>query len=214
MERGSARLGWVGASCERTGFGLLLGIAPSSGNVNAGARVCKRKFGDRLPRVYPNAEFGRDENGEAMLKGLDPLLTPDLLHALRSMGHGDVVALVDANFPAHSVAAGTVVGRPVLLNADLATAAAAILSVMPLDVFEPGAVRRMDLVDEPDHVPSVQGEIIEIALAASGRAIEPQGYARHDFYAMARQAYVVVQTAERRLYGCVAFVKGVVGPDG
>ena len=39
-----------------------------------------------------------------MLKGLDPLLTGDLLQVLADMGHGDEIAIVDANFPAATMA--------------------------------------------------------------------------------------------------------------
>jgi hypothetical protein len=71
-----------------------------------------------------------------MLKGIHPLLGPDLLHALRTMGHGDEIVIADANFPSDSVARQTRLGR--LLRIDGASAgrvAKAILSVMPLDSF-------------------------------------------------------------------------------
>ena len=51
-----------------------------------------------------------------MLKAIDPLLNPDLLYVLAAMGHGDTLAIVDSNFPIHSVAAETVYGEPLRLD--------------------------------------------------------------------------------------------------
>ena len=81
-----------------------------------------------------------------MLKNLDPMLTPDLLHALRAMGHGDEIAIVDANYPANSP--GPRVVR--LDGVDATRALDAILSVMPLDDFVPEACWRMQVVGAPD----------------------------------------------------------------
>lgn len=150
-----------------------------------------------------------------MLKGLDPLLSADLLHALRAMGHGDVIVLVDANFPARSVARTTTMGTALSVAASLPSVARSILSVLPLDTFEPGAVRRMEVVGAPLDVPAVQREVLALVEDAAAENNDVRGYDRHAFYDMAGGAFVIVQTAERRLYGCMAFVKGVIGgPDG
>jgi L-fucose mutarotase len=85
-----------------------------------------------------------------MLKAIDPILNADVLYALRAMGHGDDLIICDTNFPADSVARQTVFGE--LLRIDNVTAgraARAILSVMPLDA----------IVDKPNEVPPVQGEV-------------------------------------------------------
>ena len=80
-----------------------------------------------------------------MLKGLDPLLPPDLLHALAAMGHGDELALVDRNYPATSTSQ-----RLVRLDgADTAAAARAILSLLPLDTFVDEPLLRMEVVGSP-----------------------------------------------------------------
>ena len=71
-----------------------------------------------------------------LLKGIDPLLTAELLHVLRSAGHGDEIVVVDCNYPASACAAETVYGEPVqLAGADMVEAVDAICSVMPLDFF-------------------------------------------------------------------------------
>ena len=71
-----------------------------------------------------------------ILKGIDPLITAELLYVLRSAGHGDVIAVVDANFPAASTAVDTIYEESVVLaGADLPQTLAAITSLMPLDLF-------------------------------------------------------------------------------
>jgi L-fucose mutarotase len=86
-----------------------------------------------------------------MLKNIDPLLSADVLYALRAMGHGDALILCDANFPADSVARQTVMERLLRIDGvDAPRAARAILSVFPLDTFVDHAVERMEVVGRPD----------------------------------------------------------------
>lgn len=149
-----------------------------------------------------------------MLKGIHPLLNADVLYALRAMGHGDDLIIADTNFPSDSVARQTALGR--LLRIDNTTAAeavAAILSVYPLDTFVDDAAARMEIVGAPDEVPEVQREVQHAVDAAEGRARPLVGVERYAFYARARQAYCVVQTGERRFYGCFALRKGVIPPE-
>lgn len=139
-----------------------------------------------------------------MLLGLDPLLSPDLLFALASAGHGDRIAIVDANFPAAAMAR-----RLVPLPGATATAAlAAILSVLPVDTFEPDPVAVMAVVDDPGQTPAAVAEFLRI-LAGAGIAA-PTRLPRHDFYRTARDAFAIIQTGERRLYGNILLTKGVV----
>lgn len=147
-----------------------------------------------------------------MLKGLDPILNADLLWVLRSMGHGDALVLADANFPSDAIARATVHGEPLRVDRPLPEVARAVLSVLPLDTFVDDFAGRMQVVGDPDAVPDVQAEVQE-AIAATGEARAMVGIERFAFYDAARAAYAVVQTAERRLYGCVYLRKGVIGPD-
>src|SRR4029077_17125968 len=97
---------------------------------------------------------------KTMLWGIDPLLTADLLYALRRMGHGDEIVVVDANFPADSTAMSTVIGEPIpLAGVNAARAVEAILSVMPLDTFVPDPACRMEIVGDADTMPPVQREV-------------------------------------------------------
>ena len=149
-----------------------------------------------------------------MLKGLNPLLNADVLYALRAMGHGDDLIIADTNFPSDSVARQTRLGK--LLRIDNTTAAQAVeavLSVMPLDSFVEDSAARMEIVGAPDEVPSVQQEVQQKIDAAEGKPWPMISIERFAFYDRAKQAYCVIQTGERRFYGCFAFRKGVLPPD-
>jgi L-fucose mutarotase len=148
-----------------------------------------------------------------MLKGIDPILNAEVLHALRAMGHGDDLILCDTNFPAQSVARRTVRGRLLRIDAALARVAKAVLSVYPLDSFVDDAAARMEIVGDPATVPEVQREVQAEIDAAEGKAWPMIGIERYAFYERAKQAYAVIQTGERRFYGCIALRKGVIPPE-
>jgi len=149
-----------------------------------------------------------------MLKAIDPALNADVLYALRAMGHGDDVIICDTNFPADSVARQTVLGK--LLRIDNVTAARAtraVLSVMPLDSFVEHPALRMEIVGKPNEIPPVQAEVQVEVDKAEGRSWPMGSIERFAFYDLARKAYCVIVTGERRFYGCFAFKKGVIPPD-
>jgi L-fucose mutarotase len=148
-----------------------------------------------------------------MLKSIDPLLNADILYALRSMGHGDDLIIADTNFPSDSVARDTVLGELLRIDASAARVARAVLSVMPLDTFVDDAAARMEIVGSPDEIPDVQREVQAEIDAAEGRAWPMISIERYAFYDRSRQAYAVIQTGERRFYGCFAFRKGVIPPE-
>src|SRR5260221_10889060 len=132
-----------------------------------------------------------------MLKGIDPLLHADLLHALASMGHGDEIVIVDANFPAASVAR-----RLIRLDGvDAPRALSAVLSVFPLDTFVPTPAHVMQVVGDPAKVPETVREFRAILERAAGRPIAPQSIERHAFYERARSAFALLATGEQRKYG-------------
>ena len=143
-----------------------------------------------------------------MLKSIDPLLSPDLLHALAAMGHGDEIAIVDANFPATSMARR-------LIRADGIPATdmtRAILSLLPLDDFVPHAAFVMRQVDAPDVLAPICEEFEALVRASTGGRSGVAGVERFAFYAQAREAFAVVATGERRLYGNLILKKGVLVP--
>ncbi|TNF19962.1 MAG: ribose ABC transporter [Rhodobacteraceae bacterium] len=143
-----------------------------------------------------------------MLRNIDPVLTPDLLYALRAMGHGDVIAIVDANFPGES--AGP---QCIRLDGVSATdALRAILSLMPLDTFVDDPARVMQVVGDPEAVPEIVGEFQAIIDATADTPARITGVERFAFYDRAEAAFAIVQTGERRLYGNILLTKGVVAP--
>ena len=149
-----------------------------------------------------------------MLKGIDPRLNAEVLGALRAMGHGDVLVLADTNFPAESVARETVLGHLLRMdNLTAAEAAQAILSVFPLDTFVDDFAARMEVVGEPSTIPAVQAEVQAEVDSAEGRERTMVGVERFAFYDRAKQAFAVIQTGERRCYGCFLFRKGVIPPE-
>lgn len=148
-----------------------------------------------------------------MLKGINPLLNADILRALRAMGHGDDLIIADTNFPSDSVARQTQIGKVLRIDRPAAEVAEAILSVLPLDTFVDDAAARMEIVGSPDEVPPVQQEVQLAIDAAEGKSWPMMSIERYAFYERAKQAYCVIQTGERRFYGCFAFRKGVVPPD-
>ncbi|AWB47918.1 ribose ABC transporter [Gemmobacter aquarius] len=148
-----------------------------------------------------------------MLKGIDNRLNAEVLSCLRAMGHGDVLILCDTNFPADSVARDTQLGYLLRMeNLTAAEAANAVLSVLPLDTFVDDFAGRMEIVGDPVTVPPVQAEVQAEIDAAEGKPRPMIGIERFAFYDMARQAYAVIQTGERRFYGCFMLRKGVIPP--
>lgn len=145
-----------------------------------------------------------------MLKLLSRLHTPELLHALASMGHGDEIALVDANFP------GTTMARRLvrLDSAGLPEVLDACLQLMPLDSFVDQPALRMEVVGAPADIPEVQRECQALIDRHEGAGrFTLAGIERHAFYARSREAFAVVATGEARPYGCIILKKGVVFPD-
>ena len=148
-----------------------------------------------------------------MLKGINHLLNADVLHVLRAMGHGDDLIIADTNFPSESVAKQTAHDRLLRIDRTAPEVVEAVLSVYPLDTFVDDAAARMEVVGSPDEIPTVQQEVqakIDAANSASWPMISIERYA---FYERAKQAYAVIQTHERRFYGCFAFRKGVIPPE-
>jgi len=145
-----------------------------------------------------------------MLKGIDPLLTPDLLHVLAAMGHGDEIVIADANFTAASLGAG----KPVITLAGVGVArtCAAVLSLLPLDAAVAQPVAFMQVSGTADGYHSgLQREVIA-QLAAAGAASPAQcaTMARFAFYQRVRGAFAIVHTGELQPYANFILKKGVL----
>ena len=144
-----------------------------------------------------------------MLKGISPLLSPELLKILSEMGQGDTIVLGDGNFPSESVgeAARVVradgIGIPELLRA--------ILPLFPLDTYVAHPVTLMQVVPgDPVKTPvwdTYRAILAEHDARGGGCIGEEERFA---FYEKARGAYAVVATGERALYANILLQKGVV----
>ena len=149
-----------------------------------------------------------------MLKTLPPFMSADLLWVLAAMGHGDQLALVDRNYPAHAAAMDTRSGKLVQLHGtDVTTALQGILQLLPLDTFIASPLAHMDPVDQPGVRLPVHREALAICEDAEGRQVGMEAIGRLAFYAAARNAFALVHTTEDRPYGCFLLTKGVVFVD-
>jgi L-fucose mutarotase len=141
-----------------------------------------------------------------MLKNLSPLHTPELLHTLASMGHGDDIVIVDAHFPAASMAQ-----RLIRLDGVSAPAALeAVLQLIPLDTFVDEPALRIQLVHDPDEIPPVQHEFQKVVDEQEKKHLPLGKIERFAFYERAKKAYAIVATGELRTYGCIIVKKGVI----
>lgn len=144
-----------------------------------------------------------------MLKGIPPILSPEMLKILSEMGHGDTIVLADANFPAEHVGENHRVLRydghsiPVLLKA--------VLSLLPLDTFvdQPVTLMRVDECSGTDS--AIQTTYAGILRECEGLESSAVCMAeRFDFYKRAGGAYAIIATGEQSLYGNIILQKGVV----
>ncbi|WP_380056887.1 RbsD/FucU family protein [Falsihalocynthiibacter sp. SS001] len=144
-----------------------------------------------------------------MLRKINPLLSPDILYTLASMGHGDEIVIADANFPGDSCTE-----RLIRLDGISATATLeAVLSIMPLDTFVPDPAITMQVVGAPDEVPPIVAEFQKIINQTADNPAVIQTLERHAFYERANGSYSVIQTGELRLYGNIVLKKGVIPPE-
>lgn len=141
-----------------------------------------------------------------MLKGINPLLSGELLKVLDEMGHGDQLLLVDRNYPAAAS------GRPVIRLGDVTVtrAAQAILDVFPLDTYVERPLERMEVDNDPALTGQSQNEVLAVARDIHPVPLEFGIVPRLDFYQRAKAAYAVVHTLDSRPYGCFILQKGVV----
>ena len=143
-----------------------------------------------------------------MLIGIDPILSADLLHGLRAMGHGDTLVIADGSFPAATVARR-------LINmeaADLKRALRAVLSVLPIDEDEADPIIGMQVIGAPEQTMPAH-DLIRHEVAAVNSRLKLTLVERYAFYDLSKQAFLVVATGERLFYGNVIIRKGTIPPE-
>ncbi|MBV9654754.1 MAG: ribose ABC transporter [Acetobacteraceae bacterium] len=139
-----------------------------------------------------------------MLLGINANLTPDLLHSLAAMGHGDQIAIVDCNFPS-ATCARRVYYLPGL---DAVAMLEAVLSVLPLDTFVPSPSASMQVVGDAAAIPPAVQDFAAVLARVGFKP--PEMLERFAFYEAAKQTFAIVQTGERRPYGNIILTKGVI----
>ncbi|MEK1887034.1 MAG: RbsD/FucU domain-containing protein [Phyllobacterium sp.] len=142
-----------------------------------------------------------------MLMGIAPILGPELLFTLRAMGHGDEIALVDANYPAQEHARRLVRadGLPLVPLLD------AVLQLLPVDDFVPEALFRASVRGNPSHADPVHAEMEKVC-ARRAKGFKLVALAGDAFYARVKAAHTVIATGEPRLYANIVIRKGVIYP--
>jgi len=147
-----------------------------------------------------------------MLKAIHPLLNADVLYALRQMGHGNDLVIADTNFPSDAIARETTFGRTLRIDADMPTVVRAVLSQFPLDTFVDNAASRMEVMGKPNEILPVHAEVQKEIDFAEGGKFKLVGVERFAFYEKAKKSFAIIQTHERRFYGCFIFKMGVIDP--
>ena len=140
-----------------------------------------------------------------MLKGISPLISPELLKVLCEMGHGDEIVLADANFPSEAIGK-RVVRADGIKAADLLEA---ILPLFPLDTYAQERFILMEVVPGDPVVPTIWDEYKNI-LGEHEPDTPVQFMERFSYYERAKKAYCIVATGETAQYANIILKKGVV----
>lgn len=144
-----------------------------------------------------------------MLKGISPVISPELLKALAEMGHGDELVIADGNFPCHSVGKNAIVvradghGVPEMLDA--------ILKLIPLDTYTHKPVALMEVVKgDTCGTPEMWKTYEEILTKYEPDHHDIDYTERFAFYERAKGAYLIIATGEKAIYANILLKKGVV----
>lgn len=140
-----------------------------------------------------------------MLKGISPLISPQLLETLARMGHGDEIVLADAHFPGETIGQ-RVVRADGLRIPDLLDA---ILPLFELDAYVDDPLVMMAAVEGDTLDPTVE-EAYRTSIDRHAPEAPPvRRIERFAFYERAREAFAVVMTGETAKYGNIILKKGV-----
>ncbi|MGR9200806.1 RbsD/FucU family protein [Rhizobium leguminosarum] len=146
-----------------------------------------------------------------MLRGIDPVLNAELMHALMLMGHGDQLVLCDVNHPAQTIARHTTYGHLIdVSGCGLERVAKAILTLFPLDTFIDAPVKRMQVVGDASGQMPIFATIQKVIDRAEDRPVRMEALERFAFYEAAKKSFAIVRTSDPGPYGCFIFSKGVI----
>ena len=141
-----------------------------------------------------------------MLKGVSPVISPDLIKILMEMGHGDELVIADGNFPAASIAQRLVradgLGGAMLLDA--------VLQIFPLDQYVEQPVALMAVVPGDPYKPVIWEEYRQTVQKYETGFQDFEYVERFAFYERAKKAYAVLASGEMALYANIILKKGVI----
>ena len=144
-----------------------------------------------------------------MLKGIPPILSPELLKGLCEMGHGEKLVIADGNFPAHSVCPDSVI-----IRADghgTVEMLEAVLQLLPLDPYTEKPVTLMEVLPgDTCPTPVIWAEYEKVLKKCEPEHGGIEQLQRYDFYDRARDAYLVICTGETAIYANILLQKGIV----
>jgi L-fucose mutarotase len=146
-----------------------------------------------------------------VLRGIDPVLNAELMHALMLMGHGDQLVLCDINHPAETIAKHTTYGRLIdVSGCGLERLAEAVLKLFPLDTFVDTPVKRMQVVGDADGQMPIFAVMQTVIDRTEKRPVQMEALERFAFYEEAKKSFAIARTSDPGPYGCFIFCKGVV----
>ncbi len=147
-----------------------------------------------------------------MLKGIPPVLSPELLKVLCEMGHGDRLVIADGNFPSESIGKdGIVIRCDGHFGCELLEA---VLKVFPLDTYVDKPVSLMEVVPGDTVKTPIWDEYKKIIAKYDIRGGDAvQHIERFSFYDEAKKSYAVIASGETALYANIMLQKGVVIPE-
>jgi len=147
-----------------------------------------------------------------MLKNIPPNISPDLMHALMSMGHSDELVIADGNFPAASCAKNCILIRADGL--DVVSLLESIMKFFPIDKYvdDHAVVMKLEQSDEKLGTPPIWNQFQQILHKEEGNWVKVTPIDRREFYERAKKAFAVVATSETAIYANIIIKKGVVSP--
>ena len=144
-----------------------------------------------------------------MLKGIPPIISPELLKVLCEMGHSDRIVIADGNFPAETIGKNAIVvradghGVPELLEA--------ILRLMPLDTYVEKPVSLMQVMKGDNTKTPIWDTYKKIIRENDSRGDDAVAeIERFKFYDESKTAYAIIATGETAVYANIMLQKGVV----
>ena len=142
-----------------------------------------------------------------MLKGVNKLVSPELIKTLCEMGHGDEIVIADANFPSENF------GKRVIRADGIGGAAMldAVLSLIPLDIYSDPNFVLMQLMDcDVGKIDPVIWKEYAAVAAKHDKNVKTGNIDRFEFYKRAQNAYAVIATGEEAVYANILLKKGVI----